>query len=50
MTAKEPSITKLVVSFYEFDSVSLRKTEFIGASSLEIICRVENRNQYQMIL
>lgn len=50
MTAKEPSITKLVVSFYKFNSVSLRKTEFIGASSLKIICRVGKRNQYQRIL
>jgi hypothetical protein len=50
MTAEEPSITKLVVSFYEFNSVALRKTKFIGASSLEIICRVEKRNQYQRIL
>jgi len=37
VAAEKPAVAELVISFYEFDSVAFRKTQFIGASSLEIV-------------
>lgn len=38
VAAEKPTVAELVISFYEFDSVAFRKTQFIRASSLEIVC------------
>lgn len=35
---QEPSVTKLIVSLKQFDSVSLGKGQFVGASGNEVIC------------
>ena len=39
MASQEPTVTKFVVSFDQFDSVSFGKTELVRASGQEIICK-----------
>lgn len=36
--AKVPAITKIVVTFYEFDPFAFRQAQLIGAACLEVIC------------
>lgn len=38
VATEKPTISELVISFYELDSVAFRETQFIGASSLKIVC------------
>jgi hypothetical protein len=37
MAAEKPSVTKLVISLDQLDSVALSKTQLVGASSLKVI-------------
>lgn len=38
MLPQKPAIAKFIVSFNQFDSITLGQVQFIGASSLKVIC------------
>jgi hypothetical protein len=37
MTAQEPTISKIIVAFCQFDFITADKTELVGASGLEVV-------------
>ena len=43
---QEPAIAKFVISLGQLYAISFGKTQFIGTSSLEVVCAAGTKNGY----